>query len=82
MFLYFGPFLALLVAPWAHVRPRPPGHEPPPAPVSNTSGPHLPQALQALCVARVFPGAIDQERTGEGVALRAERQLPLVDAAE
>jgi predicted DCC family thiol-disulfide oxidoreductase YuxK/uncharacterized membrane protein YphA (DoxX/SURF4 family) len=27
-------FLALLVAPWAHLRPRPPGREPPPAPVS------------------------------------------------
>jgi predicted DCC family thiol-disulfide oxidoreductase YuxK len=27
-------FLALLMAPWAHVRPRPPGREPPPAPVS------------------------------------------------
>ncbi len=27
-------FLALLVAPWAHLRPRSPAHEPPPAPVS------------------------------------------------
>jgi predicted DCC family thiol-disulfide oxidoreductase YuxK len=27
-------FLALLVAPWAHLRPRSPAHEPPPAPVA------------------------------------------------